>query len=84
MIHVTEQNSAPVKPWDLNKNDPALYGTTYLSSLTFINYDVTSCNGETNYALINHPGGDDAQHPIISQNIQFLNTPINNILFLYR
>ena len=71
-----------MKAWQVQGNYPALGGTTSTNNITFVNFGSTSCNGQSDVALMTNPDADDGTHPMIISNIKFIKT--ENRLYLNR
>ena len=49
---------------------PAVRGNTYLSGVHLVNFN-RLCSGQRDIAISTLAGGDDAQHPVISDSLSF-------------
>lgn len=73
---------APKHKFNEASSYPALYGASYITGITFANYDSRSCGRDQ--ALLTNKDSDDGIHPIFVKDIIFLDTPQANYLFIHR
>ena len=61
---------------------PAINGHTSVNDATLANFN-THCTNKVDRALSTNPNADDAIHPISLVNVRWIDTPLNNRLFIH-
>ena len=71
----------PRSAWESITSYPAINGHTSVDDVTLANFN-THCTNKVDRALSTNPNADDAIHPISLVNVRWIDTPLNNRLFI--